>query len=57
MPDFLLEIGCEEIPARMIAPAQEELAGPGVVVDERKFRHAGPKPAPLGNGARSAAQM
>jgi len=25
MPDFLLEIGCEEIPARMIANAQEEL--------------------------------
>ncbi len=25
MPDFLLEIGCEEIPARMIAAAQEEL--------------------------------
>src|SRR5712691_8853447 len=25
MPDFLLEIGCEEIPARMIATAQEEL--------------------------------
>jgi len=25
MPDFLLEIGCEEIPARMIAGAQEEL--------------------------------
>src|SRR5216684_4713614 len=25
MPDFLLEIGCEEIPARMIASAQEEL--------------------------------
>jgi glycyl-tRNA synthetase beta chain len=26
MPDFLLEIGLEEIPARMIAPAQAELA-------------------------------
>src|ERR1039458_8363219 len=25
MPDFLLEIGCEEIPARMIAAASEEL--------------------------------
>src|SRR6266516_8214699 len=25
MPDFLLEIGTEEIPARMIAGAQEEL--------------------------------
>jgi len=25
MPDFLLEIGCEEIPARMIATSQEEL--------------------------------
>jgi glycyl-tRNA synthetase beta chain len=25
MPDFLLEIGCEEIPARMIAAAAEEL--------------------------------
>src|SRR5438874_10232680 len=25
MPDFLLEIGCEEIPARMIAAAQQEL--------------------------------
>ena len=25
MPDFLLEIGCEEIPARMIAGAQQEL--------------------------------
>src|SRR6266496_1629085 len=25
MPDFLLEIGTEEIPARMIAAAQEEL--------------------------------
>jgi len=25
MPDFLLEVGCEEIPARMIASAQEEL--------------------------------
>jgi len=25
MPDFLLEIGCEEIPARMIASASEEL--------------------------------
>src|SRR5437667_8663692 len=25
MPDFLLEIGCEEVPARMIASAQEEL--------------------------------
>jgi glycyl-tRNA synthetase beta chain len=25
MPDFLLEIGCEEIPARMIQPASEEL--------------------------------
>ena len=29
MPDFLLEIGTEEIPARMIAAAQEELAAPG----------------------------
>jgi glycyl-tRNA synthetase beta chain len=27
MPDFLFEIGLEEIPARMIAPAQAELAG------------------------------
>jgi glycyl-tRNA synthetase beta chain len=27
MPDFLLEIGCEEIPARMIAAASEELRG------------------------------
>lgn len=26
MPDFLLEVGLEEIPARMIAPAQSELA-------------------------------
>ncbi len=26
MPDFLLEIGCEEIPARMIDGAREELA-------------------------------
>ncbi len=26
MPDFLLEIGCEEIPARMLDAAQEELA-------------------------------
>ena len=26
MPDFLLEIGCEEIPARMIDKAQEDLA-------------------------------
>jgi len=25
MPDFLLEIGCEEIPARMIDPAMQEL--------------------------------
>ena len=25
MPDFLLEIGCEEIPARMIDPASLEL--------------------------------
>jgi glycyl-tRNA synthetase beta chain len=25
MPDFLLEIGCEEIPARMIAAASAEL--------------------------------
>ncbi len=25
MPDFLLEIGCEEIPARMIDGAREEL--------------------------------
>ena len=25
MPDFLLEIGCEEIPARMIDAASEEL--------------------------------
>src|SRR6202051_4651903 len=25
MPDFLLEIGCEEIPARMIAAASQEL--------------------------------
>ncbi|HEU5453566.1 MAG TPA: glycine--tRNA ligase subunit beta, partial [Terriglobales bacterium] len=25
MADFLLEIGCEEIPARMIDPAREEL--------------------------------
>src|SRR5277367_5971145 len=25
MPDFLLEIGCEEIPARMIAAASKEL--------------------------------
>src|ERR1700681_3681568 len=25
MPDFLLEIGCEEIPARMIDPASQEL--------------------------------
>ena len=25
MPDFLLEIGTEEIPARMIAAAQDEL--------------------------------
>ena len=25
MPAFLLEIGCEEIPARMIAAASEEL--------------------------------
>ena len=27
MPTFLFEIGLEEIPARMIAPAQEELQG------------------------------
>lgn len=27
MPDFLLEIGCEEIPARMIATAEAELTG------------------------------
>ncbi len=27
MPDFLLEIGCEEIPARMIGAASEELRG------------------------------
>jgi glycyl-tRNA synthetase beta chain len=27
MPDFLLEIGCEEIPARMIDAASEELRG------------------------------
>ena len=27
MPTFLFEIGLEEIPARMIAPAQEELEG------------------------------
>jgi glycyl-tRNA synthetase beta chain len=26
MPDFLLEIGCEEIPARMIEPARTELS-------------------------------
>ena len=26
MPDFLLEIGCEEIPARMIDAASQELA-------------------------------
>src|ERR1700722_13668746 len=26
MPDFLLEIGCEEIPARMIDAAQNDLA-------------------------------
>ena len=26
MPEFLLEVGLEEIPARMIAPAQAELA-------------------------------
>ena len=25
MPDFLLEIGCEEVPARMIASASKEL--------------------------------
>ena len=25
MPDFLLEIGCEEIPARMIDAASQEL--------------------------------
>src|SRR5713101_1222272 len=25
MPDFLLEIGCEEVPARMIAAASQEL--------------------------------
>ena len=25
MPDFLLEIGCEEIPARMIAAASQEM--------------------------------
>src|SRR5258708_39043848 len=25
MPDFLLELGCEEIPARMIAAASQEL--------------------------------
>ena len=25
MPDFLLEIGCEEIPARMIDAGSEEL--------------------------------
>ena len=26
MPDFLLEIGCEEIPARMIDAASQEVA-------------------------------
>ncbi|MCI0352944.1 MAG: glycine--tRNA ligase subunit beta [Acidobacteriales bacterium] len=37
MPDFLLEIGCEEIPARMIDAAREELSRriSGLLVRER----------------------
>src|SRR6266571_4618595 len=38
MPDFLLEIGCEEIPARMIADAASELAQrTGVRVENLKL--------------------
>ena len=36
MPDFLLEIGCEEIPARMIAAASEELRGRVVALLNRE---------------------
>ena len=43
MPDFLLEIGCEEIPARMIDGAREELARR--VGDLLRSRAAGGSPA------------
>ena len=53
MPDFLLEIGCEEIPARMIDAASQELRervgamlsrerlAPGTISDYRYAATAG----------------
>ena len=38
MPDFLLEIGCEEIPARMIAAASQELReGVGALLNRERL--------------------
>ena len=41
MPDFLLEIGTEEIPARMIDTAQEELRGKVELLLVSQFLHLG----------------
>src|SRR5437660_5074559 len=44
MPDFLLEIGCEEIPARMIDEAEVELARRvGEVFKRHYLSHANPR--------------
>jgi len=44
MPDFLLEIGCEEIPARMIDEAEAELARRvGEVFKRHYLSHANPR--------------
>ncbi len=46
MPDFLLEIGCEEIPARMIEGAWKELAQrvTALLVRESLLKAGGPSP-------------
>src|SRR5215831_5594361 len=47
MPDFLLEIGCEEIPARMIDAARTELARrvAALLSRETLLKGEGPQPA------------
>jgi glycyl-tRNA synthetase beta chain len=42
MPDFLLEIGCEEIPARMIDAASQELRERVTTLLNRERLAAGP---------------
>ena len=56
MPDFLLEIGLEEVPARMLAAAEaellrrvlalcerEQLLDPGAVLGERAVSYSSPR--------------